>query len=193
MQSPLEIVYRNLDSSAALERLIHEQADKLEEVCDHITTGRVVLEKPHAHPKSGSYWRVNIDLHVPPGHEVVVKHDGGAGDLHEDLYQAVREAFETVRRRLRKLGQVQRGHVKQHPDQQLVGVIGKVFDDYGFVQSVDGRDIYFHRNSVIGDDFETLREGMGVAYTEEAGDQGPQASTVRVVDHRGGRHEVEAG
>ncbi|MFW6066836.1 MAG: HPF/RaiA family ribosome-associated protein [Myxococcota bacterium] len=192
MQVPLEIVYRDFDSSEPLDRLVREQTAKLEELCDHITSGRIALERPHAHPKSGSYWRVRIDLHVPPGHEVVVRHEGGDGDVHEDLYQAVRDAFDKARRRLQKLNQVQRGHVKRHPEQQLAGVVLKLFDDYGFLESVDGREIYFHRNSLIGDDFEDLREGMGVAYMEEAGDEGPQASTVRVVDHRG-RNEMGAG
>jgi cold shock CspA family protein/ribosome-associated translation inhibitor RaiA len=185
MQVPLEIVYRNLDSSAALDSLIRAQMDKLEDLCDHITSSRVALERPHAHPTSGSDWRVRIDMHVPPGHEVVVVHDGGAGDVHEDLYQAVRETFEKARRRLQKLNQVQHGRVKHHPEQQLAGVIRRVFDGYGFLEGVDGREVYFHRNSVVGDEFDTLREGMGVAYLEVAGDDGPQASTVRVVDHRG--------
>lgn len=185
MQVPLEIVYRNFDSSEALERLVREQTAKLEEICDHITSGRIALERPHAHPKSGSYWRVRIDLHVPPGHEVVVKHEGGDGDVHEDLYQAVRDTFDKARKRLRKLNARQRGHVKRHPEQQLAGVISKLMEDYGFLSTIEGRELYFHKNSVVGDDFADLREGMGVNYMEEAGDEGPQASTVRVVDHRG--------
>lgn len=188
MQVPLEIVHRNFGSTEAIDRLVREQTAKLEEICDHITSGRVALERPHAHPKTGTSWRVRIDLHVPPGHEVVVRHQGGDGDAHEDLYQAVRDAFDKARRRLQKLNQVQRGRVKTHPEQQLVGVIMKLFDDYGFLESVDGREIYFHRNSVLSDAFHELREGMGVAYLEEAGDEGPQASTVRVVDHRSGRN-----
>jgi ribosomal subunit interface protein len=114
MQVPLEIVYRNLDSSEALDRLIRSQLGKLEEACDHVTSARVALERPHAHPTSGSYWRVRLDMHVPPGHEVVVAHEGGDGDVHEDLYRAVRDAFEKARRRLRKLNQVQHGRVKRH-------------------------------------------------------------------------------
>lgn len=185
MRVPLEIVYRDFGSTEAIERLIRTQVNKLEELCDHITSGRVALERPHAHPTSGTYWRVRIELHVPPGHEVVVRHEGGDGDVHEDLYQAVRDAFDKARRRLVKLEAVQRGRVKRHPSQDLAGIISKLYDDYGFVQTIDGREIYFHRNSVISNGFEDLREGMGVAYVEEAGDEGPQASTVRVVDHRG--------
>lgn len=185
MQVPLEIVYRNLDSSEALDALIRAQMAKMDNLCDHITSSRVALERPHAHPTTGSYWRVRIDMHVPPGHEVVVVHEGGDGDVHEDLYQAVREAFDKARRRLQKINEVQHRRVKYHPEQQLAGVIRRVGADYGFLEGVDGREVYFHRNSVVGDDFDTLREGMGVAYLEEPGEEGPQASTVRVVDHRG--------
>ncbi len=65
-------------------------------------------------------------------------------------------------------------------------LITRLIDDYGFIETVDGREIYFHRNSLVGDTpFEALEPGAGVAFSEEAGEEGPQASSVRVVDRRG--------
>jgi cold shock CspA family protein len=65
------------------------------------------------------------------------------------------------------------------------GVIAKLLDGYGFISS-NGRDL-FHENSVVSDHFRDLRVGMGVAWDEELGVDGPQASSVRVIDRRGHR------
>jgi cold shock CspA family protein len=54
-------------------------------------------------------------------------------------------------------------------------------DDYGFIEAVDGREIYFHRNSVLDDAFDRLEPGAEVWFSEEQGERGAQASTVRVV------------
>jgi cold shock CspA family protein len=51
-------------------------------------------------------------------------------------------------------------------------------DDYGFIVTPDGREVYFHRNSVVGGDFDRLEAGADVRFVEELGEQGPQASTV---------------
>jgi len=64
--------------------------------------------------------------------------------------------------------------IELHPD-----------EDYGLLYTMDGRKVYFHRNSLAGFDFDEVREGMGVAFEEVEGDEGPQASTVRVIDSRG--------
>jgi cold shock CspA family protein len=56
-------------------------------------------------------------------------------------------------------------------------------EDFGRIKTSDGRSIYFHRHSVLGTDFDRLATGMEVHFTEESGDHGPQASTVKVVSH----------
>jgi len=58
--------------------------------------------------------------------------------------------------------------------------VTKLFVDrgYGFIEDEEGREIYFHRNSVLGIAFEKLHVGAKVRFAEEDGDKGPQASTV---------------
>jgi cold shock CspA family protein len=56
---------------------------------------------------------------------------------------------------------------------------------YGFIRNLEGREIYFHRNAVLGEEFDNLKIGAGVRWTEQEGDKGSQASSVRVVDQRG--------
>jgi cold shock CspA family protein len=53
-------------------------------------------------------------------------------------------------------------------------------ENYGFIESPDGREIYFHRNSVLDGAFDRLKVGAEVRFVEEDGDKGPQASTVHL-------------
>jgi len=59
-------------------------------------------------------------------------------------------------------------------------------EDYGRIETLDGRLVYFHRNSVLGADFDGLSIGAEVRFDEEAGERGPQASTVHVI----GKHHI---
>jgi len=59
-----------------------------------------------------------------------------------------------------------------------------VENDHGRIETSDGRSVYFHRNSVLDDLFDRLELGQEVCFCEERGDQGPQASTVKVVGKR---------
>ncbi|MEE9542924.1 MAG: cold shock domain-containing protein [Thermodesulfobacteriota bacterium] len=68
------------------------------------------------------------------------------------------------------------------------GRISELFTDegYGTIESSDGMEIYFHRNSVLNADFDKLEIGTEVRFVEEAGEKGPQASTVKVI----GKHHL---
>ena len=54
-------------------------------------------------------------------------------------------------------------------------------EEYGFLETADGREIYFHKNSVLPPGFDHLEVASEVSYVEEMGEKGPQASTVRIV------------
>jgi cold shock CspA family protein len=183
------MTFRNVRKDPAIEDLIYKQAAKLERICDYIVSCRVAVEKPQAHQRSGNPFRVRIDLTVPPDHELVVIRDSSEGDLHEELSTVIRDAFAAMRRQLRKLVEKQRRDVKAHPEQEVGGFIVRLFPEegYGFIKSLNGREIYFHKNSLLGDGFDDLSIGTGVRWVEEQGDKGPQASTLRVVDKRGAR------
>lgn len=119
--------------------------------------------------------------------------DPAEHENYEDAYAAVNEAFTMLRRQLREFVRVKRGHTKKHEAQAATGVVTQLFGDRecGFLRSDDGRDIYFHRNAVLGAGWSRLSVGNKVAYVEEQGDQGPQASTVRLA--RAPRRRAEAG
>lgn len=183
----VELTFRHIGKSPSLESLIREQTDKLQRFHDRINSCAVVVERDHARQGTGSEYRVRVDLHVA-GKQEIVTEERAARDL---LPAAVRDVFQRAARQLKKLASEQRNDVKAHPAQDTAGVITKLFDDYGFITTTDGREIYFHERSMVSAPFADLKIGMGVAYTEEDGDEGPQASTVRIVDARGGNRNGE--
>ena len=107
-------------------------------------------------------------------------------NLHKYLRQAINDAFKAAGRRLQDYGRRQRGDVK-HRELRSVAKITQLFQDqgYGFLATKEGREIYFHKDSVLNQAFEHLRVGTTVNFAEEQGDKGPQASSVRIVGKRG--------
>jgi cold shock CspA family protein len=98
----------------------------------------------------------------------------------EELPVAIREAFDAMRRRLEDYVRQQRGSIKTHEAPLLSGRVTKLFrpEGYGFLETLDGREIYFHGNSVLAPGFDRLEIGTEVRFAEEQGAEGPQASTV---------------
>lgn len=180
MQSLLQITWRNLEPSDAVEAAVREKAKKLERFAEHITSCRVTIEIPHKHHHQGNIYHVKIDITLP-GAEILANHHSDKHHAHEDVYVAIRDAFDAARRQLEDYVRKRRGKTKTH-EATPYGVVTKLFpqQDYGIIASSDDREIYFHRHSVHGTDFEKIALGTPVHYIEEQGEKGPQASTVYV-------------
>jgi cold shock CspA family protein/ribosome-associated translation inhibitor RaiA len=187
MRIPLEISFRSVEKTDSIENLIWEKSAKLERFCDYINSCRVAIESPQQHRLVGQPFRVRINIRVPPRNELVVTKESTEGDIHDELSTILREAFAALEKQLKKLVEQQRGETKLHLEQETNAFVYKLFieEDYGFPATSDGRDVYFHRNSVINNDFDRLAIGTGVHYVEEQGEKGPQASAVQVVDKPG--------
>jgi ribosomal subunit interface protein len=188
MQTPLEITFRNMDHSDAVEARIREKVEKLEQVYDRITACRVRVEAINRQHTKGNLFQVNIELSVP-GKQVVVDRNPGKNHAHEDVYVAVRDAFNAARRRLEDHSRRKSGKVKTH-EVPPHGRVARLFpyEGYGFIETPDGREIYFHQNSLVDGDFDKLEEGQEVRYVvaEKESDKGPQASTVKLI----GKHHL---
>lgn len=203
MKSQLQITFRNMEPSKEIEEWIRAEAAKLDLLYRQLMGCRVMVEVPHRHHRKGSPYHIRIDLTVPRG-EIVVKREPSlsarARQLGErqiekhaevkiprkNLRIAIDEAFKAAGRRLQDYARRRRGDTKSHA-QLPEARVGKIFprEGYGFLTSDDGREIYFHKNSLVGRAFSHLKVGTAVRFVEEAGDKGPQASTVRVVPKRG--------
>ena len=186
MQLPVQITFRNMGHSDAVEARVRERAEKLDRFSDNIMSCRVVVEAPHKHQHKGGIYVVHIDLTLP-NKEVTVSRAPGLNHAHEDVYVAIRDAFDAAQRQLEDHERRRRGDVKAHevaPHGRIVELLPA--QDYGWIESSDGRSIYFHRNSVMEADFDELKVGALVHFSEEMGDNGPQATTVHVE----GKHHV---
>ena len=180
MKADLKVTFRDLPPSSAVEAAVRQKMEKLARFYDRIMSCHVVVASPHRHHQKGKLYDVHIDL-VVPGGEVVVNREAGKSQAHHDVYVAIRDAFDAAKRQLQDYSKRRRGEVKAH-DHDPVARVSKLFDDgYGFLETADGREIYFHQNSVP-EGFSRLTLGSEVNFREEQGANGPQASTVRLVN-----------
>ena len=175
MQRPIQITSRDFVLTEAMKRLIEERVEALEQYFPRLTGCHVVIEAPVRHHRHGGPFSVRIDLRAPGAELSVNKQDA------DDLAVAIRESFDSARRRLEDHLRELRRDVKTHSAPSIARV-ARVFplEDYGFLETSDNREIYFHRNAVLDGRFDDLEPGTTVRFAEEEGDKGPQASTVAI-------------
>jgi cold shock CspA family protein len=196
--------------SEVVEAHIREAAQKLDEFCDEIMGCRVLVEIPHQHHRKGKLYHVRIDLTVP-GAEFVIKRaprlitdrparfrkapedveleesrELSKYAAHDEIQLSIRDAFDAARRKLQDYARRRRGVLKLH-EGSLHARVTKLFPEegFGFLETADGREIYFHKNSVLDSGFGGLKIGTEVHFVEELGEKGPQATTVTPVSHHG--------
>jgi cold shock CspA family protein len=183
MQLLPQIAFRGFAASPELEAEVIDRVRELEDFCDRITSCHVVVEAPHHHHHTGNLYHVRIHVSVPRK-ELVVDREPSEHHASEQVLVALRDAFDAMRRQLEDYVRETRRDVKHH-DLSAHARVKKIFPeaDYGFLETADGREIFFHANSVL-DGFDRLTYGAEVRYVEEQGEKGPQATSVR----RAGRH-----
>lgn len=202
---PLQVTFRHLAVPPVVERWVRLEAANLNRFYKRIMGCRVAIEQSHRYVK-GSPYRVRIDLTVPGG-ELVINHEPtlkskarqtGETEIrkhlevsspNKHLQQAISEAFKAAGRRLQDYARRQRGDVKNRQSQPVARV-NQLFraQGYGFLLTGDGREIYFHKDSVLSRAFGRLRVGSTVTFAEEQGEKGPQASSVKIAAKHRMRH-----
>ena len=186
MQLPLQVSFRHMAHSPVLETMVRERAARLDTFAGRIMSCRVVIEPAGKHRVHGNQYVVRIDIKVPGG-EVVSTHEPSEHKEYKEIAVAIRDAFDAATRQLEDYVRRQRGDVKSNAVQQHARINKLVpAEDYGFLLTPEGREIFFHRNSVLNGQFDRLQLGTEVAFAEEEGDRGPQASTVTMVGRHGG-------
>jgi cold shock CspA family protein len=179
MRLPLQISFRNMSRSEVLERAIVEHAERLTRFSDRIVGCRVLVETRHRHHQ-GNLYHVRIDLTLP-GRGLVVGREPALHHAYEDVYVAMRDAFNAAARRLEDYARRRDHRLRIHeaPPRGRIVRLNRG-EGFGFLGTPDGREIYFHRNSVLNGKFGRLEVGDPVRFHEEPGEEGPQASTVRM-------------
>lgn len=186
MKLPLQVTFRHMKQSDAIEKLVRQKAAKLERFSNEIMGCRVVVEPMGKRHAQGNLYDVRIDLTVP-GEEIAVTRKPSERVEYRDIHIALRDAFDSAGRLIEDYARRKRGQVKSLTSDAHARV-SKLFskEGYGFLTTPDGRDIYFHKNAVPAG-FDRLAIGTEVAFVESTGKEGPQASTVKPVGKHGHR------
>lgn len=187
MQVPLNIAFQHYDPSEAVRAELDRQAQRLEKFSGRITSGHVVVAGPQMRRQQGDLFKVDIRLAMPGHKDVIVSRAHGDVPEHEYAVVAIRDAFDAAIRQVEDVARDLRGAVKQH-ETESHGRVARFLagEDCGFIETPDGREIYFHRNAVLDGAFDHMSVGAEVRFVEEPGEKGAQASTVRLI----GKHHV---
>ena len=121
MISDTKVVFRGLEHSDAVEHVVHKRLEKLERFSDQIQSLRVILESPHKNHHKGKMFHVGVEAMIPH-HEIVVNHDQHDKHSHEDIYVAIRDAFDAVERQLKAVRTKQRRFSRKKEVENLEGL-----------------------------------------------------------------------
>lgn len=102
MISETQVVFRGIDHSPAVEEAVHKRVEKLERFSDQIHSIRVILESPHNYHHKGNVYHVGVEATIP-NRDIVVTHEQHDKHAHEDIYIAIRDAFNAFERRLKSV------------------------------------------------------------------------------------------
>jgi cold shock CspA family protein len=186
MKLPLQVTFHHTDPLPAVEEVIRDRAARLDRYCDRIMSCRVVIDMPHRHHRTGNLYQVRLDITVPDD-EIAVTREAPEHEAAKGLSVAIRDAFDAAERLIEDYVRRRRQDVKHHEELPHARVrVVEPGQDFGFLETFDGREVYFHKNSLVNADFDSLTPGTEVVFAEELGEKGPQATTVRVVGRHGG-------
>jgi cold shock CspA family protein len=179
METTPHIDFQGMQASPEFRARILDQIERLEKHYGRMTSCRVVVKAPGGRRQTGGLFEINIHLSLPDEREVAVERTPPLDERFSSFDFALNDAFNKAGRQLQDQVRRMRGKVKHH-EEGPAGVVRRLMreDGYGFLESADGREIYFHRNSVREPGFDTLQPGARVTFVEEEGESGPQASRV---------------
>lgn len=173
---PTEITLRDIEKTPAIEEQIQKRVHKLEHFYEKIESCKVVIDIPQKHKHNGKIYNVVIEALVP-GKKLVVNRNP-----NEDLYVAIRDAFDALTNQLKDYRDIQQGEVKTHPE-ELRGTVDRLFSDYGFIVTTDGEEFYFNQANVLHSNFGSLNEGSHVRFHEGTPGESLQASHVVLLNN----------
>jgi cold shock CspA family protein/ribosome-associated translation inhibitor RaiA len=183
MQEPLQIAFHNMASSPQLEQRVRELFAKLERYYDGIISARIVIEAPHKQPHKSTIG-ISISIGVP-GRDIVVKREQRLHEADDHNVWVLNEAFDAAARQVEEYSRIRRREVKApEPERQYARIVRLHSEqDYGFIETRERQNLYFHRAVVRDDQFDALEIGSEVYYTlaDDEGAMGPMASNIELI------------
>lgn len=181
MDESLQIVFHNLEPSAAVEADIRDRFVKLEKRYDRLVSCRVSIEKLHRQHRTGNLFEVHIDMLVPGAELAVSKQPQRAKERYAnpDVYASIRDAFAAAERQLKRFKRQKREDLQPH-GLLFRGQVAELHpeEEWGYLLTKEGALLYFHRNAVLDGSFDRLSQGDLVNYIEATGEAGPTAVKV---------------
>lgn len=179
MQVPLQITIRDIGPSEAVKQRIRQKAEKLNLYSGQIISCHVVVQQIMRHKHQGKLYNVRINLTLPKKELVVNRNE------QEDLYVAIRDAFDDMARKTEEAARKLQGDVKLHPN-LMHGHVVRIFkdNDFGFIESEKGDEYYFNAANVVHPNFNKIEVGTQVHFIEVMGDEGLQAHRVSTTEHK---------
>lgn len=165
---------RNLEILPEWREKIEEELARLQKhYMDPILHARVTLIGTEHH-RLGTF-EIHLAAAVP-GDTITVTRQG------EYVLPLIVEALDVLDRRLEEHSHIQQQKVKAHEEIAQHGKILRLFPekDFGFLETPDGLEVYFHAHAVKKGKFTSLTPGQAVKFAMEEGEKGPQATWVRV-------------
>ena len=117
MTNDFQIVFHNIEQSTSISDAVNKRISKLQRFCDRILTGRVVLDSPHNNHHKGKVYSVGLEIHTP-SKEVRVNQEQHDNHAHEDLYVAIRDAFNAAERQLKAIHKKHRTERNHHSSER---------------------------------------------------------------------------
>jgi cold shock CspA family protein/ribosome-associated translation inhibitor RaiA len=170
----LHVESRNVVMTPRWKDEIERRMEDLNAGHNDILHGRVTLIKNKHHKKITNVAEALVVVTLPGRHTFTARKED------KTFEEAIRAAFAAVDIEMEKYRGKRAAKEIRLPPIPLRGVVCKLFpkEGYGFILQDGGGEVYFHRNAVHGLKFEELEDGMEVAFNVEAGEKGPQATTV---------------
>jgi putative sigma-54 modulation protein len=113
MKTPLEISFKGLEKSRAVEAKVAERAERLERHFDRMTNVRVVVSAPNKLAHKGKHYEVKIEIGIPGGAPLIISEVPEGNDARSDLMIAIRNAFDAAERRLDDIAERLGGSAKK--------------------------------------------------------------------------------
>lgn len=185
MDVPIEISFKDIEKSEALEGLIREKIAKLEQFHSHVVSCRVVVFIPHHRSVEPQPIAISVEVALPGSKMIVAKAEDNRESGRGGNAVLVSTVFDKVLRQIKDENRIMQGEVKAHASAGTTGRIARLFPEqnYGFVEVVGSPDLYFTRNAVQDGDYDDLAVGdmVQVTIATDEGPMGPQASSVRTI------------
>ncbi len=167
---------RNVEILPEWQAKIEEELGKLQKHSNETILHARVEIIGTAHHRHGAF-EVHLAANVT-GNTLTVIRQG------EYVLPLIVEAFDALDRRIREHSGQKQQQVKVHEEFIHHGKIARLFpeEEYGFIATPDGSEVYFHAHALRKGVFEKLTEGLAVEFGQVEGDKGPQANWVSVVE-----------